>query len=47
VQENCTFPNSMVDRITPVTADADREWLREQPASRTAGPSSPSRSASG
>jgi mannitol 2-dehydrogenase len=29
VQENCTFPNSMVDRITPVTADADREWLLE------------------
>src|SRR5919197_4323963 len=29
IQENCTFPNSMVDRITPVTADADREWLRE------------------
>jgi mannitol 2-dehydrogenase len=29
VQENCTFPNSMVDRITPVTADADREWLRD------------------
>jgi mannitol 2-dehydrogenase len=29
VQENCTFPNSMVDRITPVTADSDREWLRE------------------
>jgi mannitol 2-dehydrogenase len=29
VQENCTFPNSMVDRITPVTADADRAWLRE------------------
>ena len=29
VQANCTFPNSMVDRITPVTADADREWLRE------------------
>src|SRR5919197_4301385 len=28
VQENCTFPNSMVDRITPVTADVDREWLR-------------------
>jgi mannitol 2-dehydrogenase len=28
VQESCTFPNSMVDRITPVTADADREWLR-------------------
>jgi mannitol 2-dehydrogenase len=29
IEENCTFPNSMVDRITPVTADADREWLRE------------------
>jgi mannitol 2-dehydrogenase len=28
VQETCTFPNSMVDRITPVTAEADREWLR-------------------
>jgi mannitol 2-dehydrogenase len=30
VLENCTFPNSMVDRITPVTSDADRGWLREQ-----------------
>ena len=30
VGECCTFPNSMVDRITPVTADADRAWLREQ-----------------
>jgi mannitol 2-dehydrogenase len=29
VEENCTFPNSMVDRITPVTADSDREWLME------------------
>jgi mannitol 2-dehydrogenase len=29
VQENCTFPNSMVDRITPVTTDADRSWLLE------------------
>jgi mannitol 2-dehydrogenase len=29
VEANCTFPNSMVDRITPVTADADREWLRD------------------
>jgi mannitol 2-dehydrogenase len=27
VRANCTFPNSMVDRITPVTADSDREWL--------------------
>jgi mannitol 2-dehydrogenase len=29
VEENCTFPNSMVDRITPVTAEADRRWLRD------------------
>jgi mannitol 2-dehydrogenase len=29
VQASCTFPNSMVDRITPATADADREWLRD------------------
>jgi mannitol 2-dehydrogenase len=29
VEANCSFPNSMVDRITPVTADADREWLRD------------------
>jgi mannitol 2-dehydrogenase len=28
--ENCTFPNSMVDRITPQTQDADRAWLREE-----------------
>jgi mannitol 2-dehydrogenase len=28
--ESCTFPNSMVDRITPQTQDADRAWLREQ-----------------
>ena len=27
--ERCTFPNSMVDRITPQTHDADRAWLRE------------------
>jgi mannitol 2-dehydrogenase len=26
----CTFPNSMVDRITPQTTDADRAWLRER-----------------
>jgi mannitol 2-dehydrogenase len=25
----CTFPSSMVDRITPQTADSDRAWLRE------------------
>jgi mannitol 2-dehydrogenase len=29
LEQNCTFPNSMVDRITPVTADADRAWLLE------------------
>jgi mannitol 2-dehydrogenase len=29
VEANCTFPNSMVDRITPVTAEADREWLHD------------------
>jgi mannitol 2-dehydrogenase len=29
VEEQCSFPNSMVDRITPVTSDADRAWLRE------------------
>jgi mannitol 2-dehydrogenase len=29
VAENCTFPNSMVDRITPMTHDADRSWLRD------------------
>jgi mannitol 2-dehydrogenase len=26
----CTFPNSMVDRITPQTQEADRAWLREE-----------------
>jgi len=29
VQDHCSFPNSMVDRITPVTSDADRGWLRD------------------
>ena len=29
VQTACTFPNSMVDRITPQTSDDDRAWLRE------------------
>ncbi len=27
VTANCSFPNSMVDRITPQTASADRQWL--------------------
>jgi mannitol 2-dehydrogenase len=30
VAEHCTFPNSMVDRITPTTSDADREHLTTQ-----------------
>jgi mannitol 2-dehydrogenase len=30
VETACTFPNSMVDRITPQTTDADRAWLREE-----------------
>src|SRR5207244_4409684 len=29
VETSCTFPNSMVDRITPQTSDDDRTWLRE------------------
>lgn len=29
VTENVSFPNSMVDRITPATADGDRAWLAE------------------
>ena len=29
IAENVAFPNSMVDRITPVTTDADREHLSE------------------
>jgi mannitol 2-dehydrogenase len=30
VESKCTFPSSMVDRITPQTSDADRNWLREE-----------------
>jgi len=29
VEEYCTFPNSMVDRITPQTAATDRAWLSQ------------------
>jgi mannitol 2-dehydrogenase len=29
VEATCTFPSSMVDRITPQTTDADRIWLRD------------------
>jgi mannitol 2-dehydrogenase len=28
-EDSCAFPSSMVDRITPQTADGDRAWLRE------------------
>jgi mannitol 2-dehydrogenase len=30
VEASCTFPNSMVDRITPQTTDDDRAWLRDE-----------------
>ena len=29
IEANVTFPNSMVDRITPATVDEDRAWLAE------------------
>jgi len=29
VETTCTFPNSMVDRITPQTTDADRAWVQD------------------
>lgn len=29
IAETISFPNSMVDRITPATTDADRAWLTE------------------
>ncbi len=29
VEIDCSFPNSMVDRITPQTTDADRAWLHD------------------
>jgi mannitol 2-dehydrogenase len=30
IESSCTFPNSMVDRITPQTKDEDRAWLRDE-----------------
>ncbi|MCW2805483.1 MAG: mannitol dehydrogenase-like protein [Propionibacteriaceae bacterium] len=30
IEDNARFPNSMVDRITPVTTDTDRAEIREQ-----------------
>ena len=29
IADSVAFPNSMVDRITPATTDADRQWLSE------------------
>jgi mannitol 2-dehydrogenase len=29
ISTNGAFPNGMVDRITPATTDADRDWVRE------------------
>ena len=29
IEANCSFPNSMVDRITPSTTEADRQYLRD------------------
>jgi mannitol 2-dehydrogenase len=30
LERSCTFPNSMVDRITPQTREEDRKWLRDE-----------------
>ena len=30
IRENVSFPNSMVDRITPATTDEDRSWVHEE-----------------
>jgi mannitol 2-dehydrogenase len=30
MRDNVAFPSAMVDRITPVTTDADRRWVRER-----------------
>jgi mannitol 2-dehydrogenase len=30
IERNVAFPSSMVDRITPATATADREWLADE-----------------
>ena len=29
IEQSITFPNSMVDRITPATSDTDRSWLAD------------------
>jgi mannitol 2-dehydrogenase len=38
IRRQVRFPNAMVDRITPVTTDADREELREGPGIEDAWP---------
>lgn len=30
IDQHCSFPNSMVDRITPTTSAADRQWLAQR-----------------
>ena len=30
IRANVTFPNSMVDRITPATTDRERDFLRDK-----------------
>jgi mannitol 2-dehydrogenase len=30
IEDNVKFPNSMVDRITPVTSDMERQWIHER-----------------
>jgi mannitol 2-dehydrogenase len=30
LETDCTFPNSMVDRITPQTKESDRAWLQDE-----------------
>jgi len=44
IGEAVSFPNSMVDRITPQTADSDREWLAATQAIETTTSSSPTTS---
>lgn len=38
IESNVSFPNSMVDRITPGTTDADRAWLLEEHGTTDAWP---------
>jgi mannitol 2-dehydrogenase len=38
VETSCTFPNSMVDRITPQKKDDDRAWLRDEVGVDDGGP---------